>query len=396
MLKLDEALQIVLRSARLLGSERVGLNEALHRVLAEDVASDMDMPPFDKALRDGYACRRADLGNVLAVIETIPAGVLPTRAVGPSQCAKIMTGAALPRGADCVIMIEQTEPTGQNAIRFTGGWTPDHIARRGEDVECGRIVLPKGCRIEAPHIAVLASVGCVQPLVAKRPRAGVIASGNEVVPPASRPGPSQIRNSNGPQLLAQLAAVGVETRDYGIVGDTASDIDRVLKAALTENDVVVVSGGVSVGDFDLIPAALRVNGVHLLFEKIAVKPGKPTVFGLREQTYCFGLPGNPVSTFVIFELLVKPFLYKLMGCDYAPCTIEMHLDEGVTQKDTDRQSWIPVRRTSATTVRAVEYHGSGHISALCEADGLITMGIGVDNLAKAAPVCVRLLGRTGT
>jgi molybdopterin molybdotransferase len=396
MLKLDEALQIVLRSARPLSGERVDLNHALHRVLAEDVASDMDMPPFDKALRDGYACRRADLGRVLTVIETIPAGVAPTRAVGPNQCAKIMTGAALPRGADCVVMVEQTEPVGEGAIRFTGEWTPDHIARRGEDIERGQVVLTKGCRLGAPHVAVLASVGHVRPLVARRPKVAVIASGSELVAAAAQPGPSQIRNTNGPQLLAQLDAVGVEAKDYGIVKDTAADIDRVLKGALAENDVVLVSGGVSVGDFDLIPAALRDHGVNLLFEKIAVKPGKPTVFGLREQTYCFGLPGNPVSTFVVFELMVKPFLYKLMGCDYAPFTIEMHLDEGVTRKDTDRQSWIPVRRTSATTVRAVEYHGSAHIPALGEADGLINMEIGVASIAKAAPVCVRLLGRTGT
>jgi molybdopterin molybdotransferase len=395
MIKLDDALQIVLGSARPLGSERVELGNARNRVLAEDVASDMDMPPFDKALRDGYACRRADLGHALTVIETIPAGVPPTREVGPNQCAKIMTGAAVPRGADCVVMIEQTEPAGEDAIRFTGEWTPDHISRRGEDVERGQVVLKKGARLGAPQVAVLASVGAVRPLVAKRPRAAVIASGSEIVPPAVRPGPSQIRNSNGPQLLAQLAAAGAEARDYGIVRDSAADIDRVLKAALAENDVVIVSGGVSVGDFDLIPAALRQDGVNLLFEKVAVKPGKPTVFGLREQTYCFGLPGNPVSTFVIFELLVKPLLYRLMGCDYVPFTVEMYLDEGLVRQDTDRQSWIPVRRTSATTVRAVDYHGSAHIPALCEADGLINMEIGVASLAKAAPVCVRLLERTG-
>lgn len=395
MITLDEALQIVLRSARPLGGEHIELRDARKRVLAEDVTADLDMPPFDKATMDGYACRRADLANVLAVVETIPAGVAPRREIGPNQCAKIMTGAALPHGADCVVMIEQTEPAGKDTIRFTGDGTADHISRRGEDLECGQVVLGKGCRLGAPQVAVLASVGCVRPRVARRPRVAVIASGNELVAPATTPGPSQIRNTNGPQLLTQLDAVGVEARDYGIVADTATAIDHVLKAALAENDVVIVSGGVSVGDFDLIPAALRHNDVKLLFEKIAVKPGKPTVFGLAEQKYCFGLPGNPVSTFVVFELLVKPFLSALMGCDYVPFTVEMYLDEGLVRNDTDRQSWIPVRRTSATTVRAVEYHGSAHIPALCEADGLINMEIGVARLAKAAPVCVRLLERTG-
>jgi molybdopterin molybdotransferase len=395
MITLNDALQIVLSSARPLGSECVELSDALGRVLAEDVAADMDMPPFDKALRDGYACRRADLGRALIVIETIPAGTSPTREVGPNQCAKIMTGAAVPRGADCVVMLEQTEPAGKGAIRFTGEWTPDYISPRGEDLERGQVVLTKGRRLGPAHVAVLASAGYVRPLVAKRPRVAVIASGNEVVPPAARPGPSQIRNTNGPQLLAQLGAVGVEARDYGIVSDTVSNIDSVLKVALVENDVVIVSGGVSVGDFDLVPDVLRQNHVELLFEKIAVQPGKPTVFGRRGPMYCFGLPGNPVSTFVIFELLVQPFLYRLMDYEYVPFAVEMYLDESIMRADTDRQSWIPVKRTSATTVKAVEYHGSGHISALGEADGLISMEIGVARLAKAAPVCVRLLGRTG-
>jgi len=212
-----------------------------------------------------------------------------------------------------------------------------------------------------------------------------------LVTPAVRPGLSQIRNSNGPQLVAQLAAMGLTARDYGIVKDVTGEIDGVLRAALAENDVVIVSGGVSVGDFDLVPAVLRRNDVRLLFEKIAVKPGKPTVFGLTGQAYCFGLPGNPVSTFVVFELLVKPFLYRLMGHDFSPGQVQMRLEESITRKDTDRQSWIPVKMTGEETVKPVEYHGSAHILALCEADGLISMAIGVADIRRETPVQVRLL-----
>jgi len=433
MIELKDALQMVLVSAKPLGTERVELGDALGRVLAEDITADMDMPPFDKATMDGYACRRADLGSRLTVVETIPAGAVPARAVGPNQCAKIMTGAAVPQGADCVIMIEQTErvplncgeailasshpgathsgpeeqvqdalvtrskgkmpspPVGEDAIRFTGEDTPDNIFRRAMDITAGQVVLQKGGRVSPQHIAVLASVGCVQPLVAKRPRVGVVASGDELVAPAARPGPAQIRNSNGPQLIAQLAAMGLNAHDYGIVEDVASDIDAVLKSALAENDVVIVSGGVSVGDFDLVPEVLRQNKVRLLFEKIAVKPGKPTIFGLAERAYCFGLPGNPVSTFVVFELLVKPFLYRLMGLDYSPVHVQMCLDEAVARKDTERQSWIPVRITSEETVRPVKYHGSAHLSALCEAGGLVPMEIGVASIRQGTPVRVRLL-----
>jgi molybdopterin molybdotransferase len=412
MMELKEALQIVLDSARPLGGERVGLGDAVGRILAEDIASDIDMPPFDKATVDGYACRRADLGKTLTVIETIPAGRVPARAIVPNQCAKIMTGAAIPQGADCVIMVEQTEqvtppdlpasrhipggtahPTsvGEYAIRFTGEQTPDNIFRKAMDIRAGQVVLQKGGRIGPQHVAVLASAGCVQPLVARQPKVGVVASGDELVAPAAKPGLSQIRNSNSPQLVGQLAALGLRAHDYGVVKDVAADIDAVLKTALAENDVVLVSGGVSVGDFDLVPAAMQRNNVRLLFEKIAVKPGKPTVFGIWERGYCFGLPGNPVSTFVIFELIVKPFLYRLMGHDYSPVQVQMRLGETVSRKDTDKQNWIPVRIVSEETVHPVKYRGSAHLSALCEAGGFVPVDIGVARIRQGTPVRVRLL-----
>ncbi len=391
MIPLDEALKTVLNSARPLDAERVDLADALNRVLAEDVASDVDMPPFDKSRMDGYACRRTDLAQELEVIETIQAGATPSKTIGPGQCAKIMTGAAIPQGADCVVMVEQTQKTVENQIRFTGPQTHDHICRQAEDIRAGQVVMRKGTLIGPPHIAVLASVGQVQPLVARKPRVAIVTGGNELVPPTGKPGPFQIRDSNGPQLAAQLMRLGIAPKDCGTMQDNAADIERVLQAALIENDVVLISGGVSMGDFDLVPQVLRQNNVRLMFEKIAVKPGKPTVFGVSEQGYCFGLPGNPVSTFTIFELLVRPFLYKLMGYDYSPVSVRMRLDESIARKDTERQSWIPVGQTGENTVRPVEYHGSAHILALCQADGLICMDVGVARVEKGATVRVRLI-----
>lgn len=390
MIPLKQALEIVLDSARPLDHEGVDVRESLGRVLAEDVASDMDMPPFDKSLVDGYACRRADLAGELSVIETIPAGTVPTKSIGTGQCAKIMTGAAVPAGADCVVMIEQTDEVDAQTIRLTERRTRDNIACRASDLRTGQVVLRRGDRIAPQHIAILASVGCTRPLVAKRPRVGVIAGGDELVDPAAKPGPSQIRNSNGFQLTAQLEAMGAAVRNYGMVKDVATDIDRMLKTAMDENDVVLVSGGVSMGDFDLVPSVLRQNNVELLFDKIAVKPGKPTVFGVSEKGYCFGLPGNPVSTFVTFELLVKPFLGRLTGCDYSPVCVQMCLSESVTRREMDRQGWIPVSVLDSTFVRPVEYCGSAHILALCHADGLIAMDIGIASIEKGSRVSVRL------
>jgi len=391
MIPFEQALQIVLDAARPLGSERVALSAALGRVLAQEVTSDIDMPPFDKATVDGYACRRVDLGETLTVVETTPAGAWPAQSIGPKQCAKIMTGAPVPRGADCVIMVELTQDAGSETVRFTGESTVDHIARKADDIIAGQVVLRKGSLIRPPHVASLASVGCSEPLVAKQPRVGLVAGGDELVEPGVRPGPSQIRNSNSAQLAAQLASVGAVVHDYGIVKDVAAEIDRVLSEALDENDVVLVSGGVSMGDLDLVPAVLRQNGVELLFEKIAVKPGKPTVFGVSERGFCFGLPGNPVSTLVTFELLVKPFLFRLMGHDYAPTIVQMRLDETIGRKDTERQSWTPVACTGPERVRPIDYHGSAHILALCEADGLVPIDVGVASVEKGTPVTVRLL-----
>ncbi len=391
MLPFEKALKTVLDSARRLGSERVDITRATNRILAEDVKSDIDMPPFDKATRDGYACRRKDLANELTIIEMIQAGILPRRAIEPNRCAKIMTGAAVPKGADCVIMVEFTENPTASTVRFIGENTPDYICLKGEDIKAGEVVLHKGCRIRPQHIAVLATVGYTQPVVSKRPRVAVFATGDELVQPASKPGPSQIRNSNAFQLVAQIENTGAVAKNYGIAKDTDDAIDKIFKKAVEENDVIIISGGVSMGDFDLVPGILRRNKIDLLFEKVAVKPGKPTVFGVSENIFCFGLPGNPVSTFTLFELLVKPFLYKLMSYDYKPAAVKMPLGESFRRKKTERQAWIPIVITDAGTVKKIDYHGSAHVNALCIADGLISIGVGVKELEEGTVVPVRLI-----
>ena len=391
MVKFDNAFEIVMSSARRLGMESISIDRALDRILAQDVVSDICVPAFNKSAMDGFACRRTDLANELTVIETIYAGVLPQKVIGPDQCAKIMTGAVVPDGADCVIMVEYTENTAQNRIRFTGTETANNICLKGEDIKAGDVVLPKGAGLKSQHIAVLGSVGCTQPLVANRPGVAIIATGNELVDPATKPQLSQIRNSNTFQLAVQLQSMGARVTICGIAGDTTDQIDSMFKEAAAQSDVVIISGGVSVGEFDLVPEILRQNGVDLLFEKIAVRPGKPTVFGVLEKTYCFGLPGNPVATFVLFEILVKPFLYKLMGHDYKPLIVQVPLHESLMNKKAKRQTWLPVVITEKGTVKPVEYHGSAHINSLCGADGLVSLDIDVTEVAKGASVAVRLI-----
>ena len=389
MVPFEKALEIVMDSVRVLDAEQVDLGQALNRILAEDVHADLDMPPFDKSAMDGYACRRADLDGELAVIETIQAGYVPTKAVGKGQCSKIMTGAMIPEGADSVIMIEYTESVGADKVRFAGKQTRDNICYRGEDVRAGAIVLRKGDRIAPQHIAVLATVGRVRPNVARRPRVGVIATGDELVEPSVQPGPSQIRTSNSYQLCAQVTATGSFPTYYGIVKDTESAIDAALKRAQSENDVVILSGGVSMGDFDLVPQVMAQNNFRILFDSIAMKPGKPTTFGVSPDAYCFGLPGNPVSTFVQFEILLKPFLYALMGHRFHAPHVVAPLAESIQPKKTERESWIPVALTDTGEVRAIDFHGSAHINALCRADGLLVIPAGTTSIEKGMLVRVR-------
>lgn len=389
MIPFWQAFDIVMGSARPLDAEEVDIGDVLNRILAEDVRSDVDMPPFNKSAMDGYACRREDLANELTVVETIQAGAIPTRRIGRNECSKIMTGAMVPEGADCVIMVEHTETPTPNTVRFTGRDTQDNICPKGEDIKAGDVVLQKGCRIAPQHVAALAAVGCVRPRVARRPRVGIIATGDELVEPDTKPSGSKIRTSNSYQLCAQVTTAGGIPTYYGIVKDTEQAIDRALKQAGTENDVVLVSGGVSMGDYDLVPAVMKKNGIEILFDSIAMKPGKPTTFGVSPKVYCFGLPGNPVSTFVQFELLVKPFLFRLMGHSYRQPQSFLPLAHAVTRKRTERESWIPVAIGEDGLVRTIDYHGSAHANALCEADGLITMPVGMASLEEGTLVRVR-------
>jgi len=391
MLPLEEALAILLEGVEALPAEQVPLRDALGRALAQDVVSDIDMPPFNKAAMDGYACRRADLGGELSVVETIQAGTPPTREVGPGECARIMTGAAVPAGADCVAMVEQTEEPAPGRMCFTGEGTADNICPRGEDMRVGDAVLRRGMVVGPQEVAMLASVGCVRVPVTRRARVGILSTGDELVEPEERPAPGQIRTSNSAQLCAQALRAGAQPTYYGIARDTEADLGRRLGQALAENDVVLVSGGVSMGDFDLVPGIMRAHGLDIRFDAVAMKPGKPTTFGRKPGKYCLGLPGNPVSSFVQFELLARPLLAKLAGAAWRPLEVTLPLRREVTRRGLDRALWLPVQLKGDGFVTRT-FHGSAHVGSVCGADGLVCIPIGVDTVAAGTPMRVRLFG----
>ncbi len=405
MVKFEEALKITVNQAVVFGREEVSFEEAPGRILASAILCDMDMPPFDKSAMDGYACRRADLNLPLEVIETIRAGISPEKSIGPGQCSQIMTGAALPPGADTVIKVEDTvgeDPsvlphthththTPIRLIRFTADKTSPNICPRGEDLKAGALILEAGTLLGTRHVPILATVGAVTIEVFRTPSVGVLATGTELVEPGNKPGVSQIRNSNAYQMIAQLGDIGIEADYFGIAPDDETATREMIREALESDDILILSGGVSMGEFDFVPSVLESLGITIHYSRIAIQPGKPTLFGTGNGKFVFGLPGNPVSSYFTLELLVKPFIYRCMGHHWNPPLQRFQAGCAITRKKADRLGWIPIRINQDKQIIPVEYHGSGHIFSLKNADGMIAIPIGTTVIEEGEWVDVRPL-----
>ena len=389
MITFNEALKTVKHATKKLPKEHIELSKCLNRVLAEDVISPIAIPPFNKSAMDGFACRQEDLSEMLEILETIPAGTPPTKVIGEKQCSRIMTGAMVPEGADCVIMVEHTETLDEKHIRFTESNTKTNICIKGEDIHENDIVLKKGTRIKPQHISVLAEIGCTQPLVYQRVKIGIIATGSELVEPNETPEATQIRNVNSWQLMAQLEKIGITGNYYGIVADSKEATKEVIAKCIDENDLLIVSGGVSVGEYDYIPQILKELEFNIWFHTLTVKPGKHTVFATRKGKYVFAMPGNPVSSFVQFELLGKALVFRLMGHNYHPAIVRLPISCYYKRKRVDRLEFIPVRLNANNRVIPVDYHGSAHINAFTQADGIMTIPRGVDEFTEGEFVHVR-------
>ncbi|MBK3519279.1 molybdopterin molybdotransferase MoeA [Carboxylicivirga marina] len=391
MIQYKDALKKILGEAKPLASERVSLAKALNRVLAIDVCIDIDMPPFNKSAMDGYTCRKIDLGNELRVVETIFAGKEPEFVIGENQCAKIMTGAVVPEGADCVFMIEDSEQIDDKHIRCTNLNTKTNISLKGEDAKEGDVLLSKNTMLEARHMPVLAMAGQNVVEVYQKPKVSIIASGTELVEPDEYPKPYQIRNSNSTQLLAQLHQLGIDGIYNGIIKDEGALLEEQICAALLENDVLILTGGVSVGEYDLIPDILQKLGCETIISKTAIQPGKPMVFASQGNRYCFGLSGNPVSSFIQFELYVRPFLYALMNYQYKPMELNLPINADFKRRKDERLLFAPALINERSEVVPLEFHGSAHINGLSSAQVLFELPIGMKEVKKGDLVHVRFL-----
>lgn len=391
IISLDRALKLAFSHAKPLGKKIISYQKAAGFVLAEDVFSDVNIPPFNKSAMDGYACKKEDLANPLEVLEVIAAGQSPRFSIGPGQCSKIMTGAEVPIGADTVIIVEHTEMLENNKIRFTGEKTNSNICLIGEDLQTGDLVLKAGAHLKAQHIAMLAAVGCISPTVYRQPKVGVISTGSELVEPEIKPQSSQIRNSNGHQIVMQARECNCQVTYYGIVKDKYDAILETIKKSTEENDLTLISGGVSVGDFDYVPLVIKELSFDILFNKLTVKPGKHTTFAVKDNQYIIGLPGNPVSSFIQFEVFAKPFIYKLMNFEQSLPSLWLPLAHDFKRRKSDRQEFIPVTLNNQDEVETIPYHGSAHIHAYHTAYGFMSVPMDTDQISKGELVYVRPL-----
>lgn len=297
-------------------SEMVTLSDALGRVVLEEVISKEAVPAFENSAMDGFALRAGDLGSSGGSLERIgevQAGSWPESAVGPGTCIEIMTGAPIPEGADAVAPVEWTRREGSTIVFDRGLPVGRHVRSAGQDLKPGDHVLAAGSRVGASELAAVINAGQTELPVGRRPQVAVISTGDELVPPGPPMLPGQVRNSNGPALAARVPGAGGQVSGEWLARDLRDDIARVIREALSKSDVLVFSGGVSMGKYDLVREVLDALGFQAIFWKVKQRPGKPLAFGTLAGTPVFGLPGNPVSAGVCFDQYVRPALLRMQG-----------------------------------------------------------------------------------
>ena len=372
------------------------LESALGHILAQNILADRDYPPFPRSTRDGYAVLSSEIspGKTLRCAGEIKAGDTVTSPLTPGTCIQIMTGASVPAGADAVVMIEFTKRDG-DSVTFERHASPGlNIVPQGREARSGSLALATGTRLGFAELAIAAQVGAHQLLCYKKPRVSILSTGDEVVPINVTPGPFHIRNSNSVSLAAQVHLAGGEPIPLGNAPDRAADIAEKIEQGLRE-DILVLSGGVSMGKYDLVESVLKSMGAEFFFDAVAIRPGKPAVFGRCKNTMVFGLPGNPVSTMVTFQLFVIPAIDLLGGTAARPLPLleatlaePFHEKPGLTHFLPARLEWPAASPNAGAFVRALPWQGSGDISALSHANCFLVLPADRDDIPAGEKISV--------
>jgi molybdopterin molybdotransferase len=371
-LTFEQARECVLREVRPRGgTEQVSVLDGANRVIAEDITADRDYPPFPRSARDGYAVRAADLPGELRVIGEVRAGETFRGSVGPGEAVEIMTGAPVPEGADAVVMVEHTERTGDRVRTGRSPKAGDNFNARGIEARSGEIVLSAGRRLGFAEVALLATVGreCVS--VYRQPRVAILPTGDEIVEAGEEPREFQIRNSNAWSLAVQVRRAGGIPELLPIARDNYESTRSLIERGL-HSDLLLLSGGVSAGKYDIVERVLADLGGRFFFDRVLIQPGQPLVFGSAGETFFFGLPGNPASTMVTFELFARAAIERLGGCSSPPLplmraklTRELRHKPGLTR-------FLPAQLSEdGSTVTQQPWHGSGDVAALARANAFL-------------------------
>lgn len=394
MISVDQALEIVLQRIEPLGAETVSLEEALGRILAEEVHADMDLPPFDRARMDGYAVRASDVATApvrLRVIGEIAAGASFAGSLNAGEAVKIFTGAPVPEGADAVQKIEVTE-TFNHTVEIKEAVKPGQfITPHASEIARGERVLKPGGAIGPAQMAALASFGRAHVKVGCRPRVAVFSTGSELVPVSVKPQGAQIRNSNSYTLAAYAELAGATSEIFPTVVDTPQATRDALLKASEHRDLVITSGGVSMGDYDLVEAALLEIGAEVFFNKVRIRPGKPIVFARRGDTWFFCLPGNPVSTSVTFNVFVRPAIRRMLGyAEPLEAVVKATLTNPLADSSS-RRSYLPARLSiedGRGLVESLKWGGSSDLVAFVNANALIIVPEDLHEIAEGQIVDV--------
>ncbi|HET6459516.1 MAG TPA: gephyrin-like molybdotransferase Glp [Syntrophales bacterium] len=400
MISVEDALNQILKAIVPLGQEKVDVLDSLGRVIGEDIYANRDIPPRDNSAMDGYAVRWEDTRGaskrkpiVLHVIEDLPAGAIPRKTVGKGESSRIMTGAPIPDGADAVVRMEDTVKDGRKVKVFVLAKMGQDIRPAGEDVRNGELVISKGDIIRPAEIGMLASLGRSFISVYQRAVVAVLATGDELVDIDENPSPWQIVSSNSYSLAAQIIDCRGIPLQIGIAKDTKEDLVAKFKAALRA-DIIVSSGGVSVGDYDLVKDVMKEVGNKMQFWRVAMRPGRPLAFGFMGGVPLFGLPGNPVSSMIAFEQFVRPSILKMMGHkNLFRRTVEATIREDITKKR-GAKHFIRARvecKNGKLMVTSTGAQGSGILKTMVRANGLIILPENSISVKKGGQVTVQLL-----